>query len=316
MKPFPFEKIPKIDAREEEMKILLRKFRAGSDFFSSLRRVIQETLSRELSQDFSCRLEKPSWASLNEKIRALAPQGIYLTFSLSPSPEKAVLEIDPLIAHAAVDKLLGGAGEFPVSMRPLTEIEEGVLTFLFLKIFAGVFEAKSLQSEEGAPLHFRMQGLVFSQDELAPAVSFSEEDSEDALQIPLKLSFRGRSGYARLLLPRIMAESMAANVSDGVEASEAPEISDTAKLARLGFIKTSLWSELGRVPLKVADINALEVGDVVVLEDTGAHVQSGRLAGHLSLRVGQGECGSFFAEIVPDHASLKVKILRAEREIL
>jgi flagellar motor switch protein FliM len=134
--------------------------------------------------------------------------------------------------------------------------------------------------------------------------------------IPLKLSLTGRSGYARLFLPLSMAETMAEGVTAEPEVVAEPTASDLSKLTRLGFLKTSLWSELGRVPLQVAEINALEVGDVVVLENTGAHVQSGRLAGHLSLRVGDGEHGGFFAEIVPDHASLKVKILRADLEQL
>src|SRR5262249_55456673 len=52
---------------------------------------------------------------------------------LAPQPNKTrgFLEIELGLAHAGIDMLLGGGGE-AISLRPLTDLEEGVMTYVII----------------------------------------------------------------------------------------------------------------------------------------------------------------------------------------
>ena len=53
---------------------------------------------------------------------------------LPPFAEKLVVEVDLRFVYAAINKLLGGHGISVDMHRPLTEIEQGVFSYLLLKV--------------------------------------------------------------------------------------------------------------------------------------------------------------------------------------
>mgnify|MGYP001602769900 CR=1 FL=1 len=107
--------------------------------------------------------------------------------------------------------------------------------------------------------------------------------------ISLHLKVGDRAGYARLILPSPFVEK--AFLESTERKSEIPY--DAARLAPFGYIPTEIWGEVGRTTLKAQAVNDLEPGDVVILEESEAHVHKGKLEGTLSLRVGKGESGAF-----------------------
>jgi flagellar motor switch protein FliM len=246
-----------------------------------------------------------SAVNIPQKLSGLTRQGIYLVFGLPPLDAKGVLEIDPLIAHMAIDKLLGGSGEPLTMIRPLTEIEEGVLSFLFLKMFALVFERCGKQ----ARVHFRMEGFRSSPEEVAPLF----KSQPGGVYFSFQLTLGNRAGYARLLLPTPMAQKALLEAGEGAEDDRELEYYG-ARLENLGYVPAEVWTELGRTTLKVGDINRLEPGDVVLIDRTQARVEQGRLSGSLSVRVGRGERGSFRGEIVPSPDRLQVKLTAVDLE--
>lgn len=302
-RPFPFEKLPKVSRQETDLLESLQALLPRTGFDKEMGKAVRLFVRRELGVPFSFKGEKLKVVHVAEKVHAFSRQGVFVVFGLPPLESRGVLEIDPMIAHMAIDRMLGGPGHPPAMLRELTDIEEAVLSYLFLKIFAIIFERCG-----GSPkVHFRMEKLCTTPD----AVLEFYRGTDKGLYSSFQLSFGDRAGYARLILPLPLAEKSFLEGSAGAE-PEAPKMEDLleagARLRRLGFLQTSLWTELGRTTLQVRDINGLEPGDVVVLENTQAHVQNGRLTGALPIRVGTGERGSLRGTILPDDRRLKVRL--------
>jgi flagellar motor switch protein FliM len=174
-------------------------------------------------------------------------------------------------------------------------------------MFALVFERSGKQ----ARVHFRMEGFRSSPEEVAPLF----KSQPDGVYFSFQLTLGNRGGYARLLLPTPMAQKAVLEAGEGAAAGEDRESEYYgARLANLGFVPADVWTELGRTTLKVADINGLEPGDVILIDRTQARIQQGRLSGSLSVRLGRGDRGSFRGEIVPSADRLQVRLTAVDLE--
>lgn len=302
---FDFSKLPKVSRQELKLLEAVQSYLPRSGFSEELGKALKILLTRELGPQFSFNRDHMAAVNLPQKIQGLTRQGVYLVFALPPLEQRGVLEIDPLIAHMAIDKLLGGTGEALTMVRPLTEIEEAVLSFLFMKVFNLIFERCGKQ----ANVHFRMEALKSAPEEVLPLM----KGTQDGVYFSFHLSLGDRAGYARLLLPTPVIQKAVLETKETAPAPEKDEYYG-ARLENLGYLETEIWTELGRTSLKVADINRLEPGDVIVLEKTQAHVQGGKLVGALPVRVGRGERGAFRGEIIPSENRLKVRLTGVELE--
>ena len=318
VKPYPFEKLPKVSKQEARLIASLQEFFPRIGFSDELGRAIKILINRELGLPFSYHRERLTTVNPAEKVRSFSRQGVYLLFGLPPAEQKGVLDIDPLIAQMAIDRLLGGTekGGRNVSrtmVGSLTEIEEGVLSYLFLKIFALIFD----RCGKSARVHFRMEGFCSSPEELLGLFRGVEkgEPVQPVVYASYHISLGERAGYARLILPVPLAQKVFLDpVEGGDSAGEKDMAYYGARLANLGFLPLTVWTELGRTLLKVKEINALEAGDVIVLDKTQARVEGGRLTGHLPVRFGAGETGSIRGAIVPDLDRLRVRLEGLELE--
>lgn len=254
--------------------------------------MIGRLIGRELGLPFSFERERVSTAPLADLLPILSHQGVYLIVGMVPLEERLILEIDPFLAQMAIDKLLGGDGGPLMMIRPLTEIEEGVFSYLFLKILAEIFE----RSGRAAHLHFRLDGFQSSPPAIASRLPEGQKKGS-AVVISFRLTLGKRAGYARLILPASFVEQKSTELMGETNLSY-----KVARLANFGFVKTELWGEVGRTTLKGSEVNHLEPGDLLILEKTAAHVDpaSGRLAGAVAIRLGRGETGSFRASILPE----------------
>ncbi len=306
-KPFDFTKLPKISRQEVQILESLKDLFPRIGFTDELGRAIKILLGRELGMNFSLRNDALETVKISEKLRHFSQEGIFIVFGLAPLEQKGVLEIDPFLAHMAIDKLLGGTGAGEVSGRSLTDIEDGVLTYLFLKIFSLIFE----RCGASARVHFRMEGIRSGIGDVLKLYR--------AADIGIFLSFRlqlgERAGFARLLLPNTMTKKVFLEPLEGGQADRSKDLDYYYdRLAKLGFVEAPLWAELGRTVLAVRDINALEVGDVIRLEKTQAHSEAGRLSGSLQLRIGRGDRGAFRGTILPRKDTLQVTLEGMEGE--
>ncbi len=309
VKPFPFENLPKVSRQELRIVEALRSYWPRIGFSDQLRRSVKSLLMRELGSSFSFKQEKISVVSLLQTFKNLSPEGVYITFGRLPLPQKAVLDLDPYLAHMMIDKLFGGTGEVPASSRSLTEIESGVLSYLALKIFSLIFE----KCGRSARVHLRLDGIQSSADRIVESSSHGEK----GVEMMFRVSMNKRAGYARLILPSPFIDEAKLDPMHDASVAEFTERDSeyyAARLSNFEFLETDLWVELGRTNLKAHEVNGLESGDVILLEKTQARLEEGKLAGQLSMRMGKGEKGAFRGTIVSGEGPIRVFLDGVELE--
>lgn len=278
-------------------------------FSDHLGKSLRTFIAKEIGSTFSFKTTRMVTTEWKEALKVSPSEGVFVLFGMHPIPQKGILEIDPLIAHLILDKLLGGTGSSPVTRRCLTEIEEGVLSYLILKIFSFIFE----KCGESARVHFRLEGLRSSLEDIPGG-----NEGDQVIQMDYRISYQRRSGYARMILPSPFVQQafLEPLLKDGVvEETVRDREYYQARLMNFGFVKAPLWFELGRSGLKAQDIHQLEPGDVLLLEKTEAHIEKGRLSGTLPVRVGQGETGSFRGKIISGEGPVTLSLEGMDLEV-
>lgn len=292
-KPFPFERLPQLSRRDVRLAQDVLGCLPRLGFSQKLSTHISHLLTKELGESILIKREKIDLCIKDDLQKRLPPQGVFLTLSANPSPDKIVVEIDPLLSFWSLDKLLGGIGELPQSLRVLTEIEEGILSFLVLKILALVFEKSGAE----ARFHFRLESLWSYSDDVGQAVRMQKSSF---VSLYFRITFGKKSGYLKIYLPDSMV--------DGVTETEADQKYLEARIHNFEDIPSDLWAEVGHVMLKGAEIESLESGDVILLNTRGVQLREKHLVGVVSLHVGSGEHAQIKARILNDRENISLRV--------
>ena len=209
---------------------------------------------------------------------------------------RAVLEVELSLAHAAVDMLLGGAGE-NVGLRPLTDIEEGVASFCVLE----AVKALAPGSESSLP-KVRLEGVARGMDE---AVARLSEDGP-VLGLQLRARLGAHDGMVRLFLPSGVMEALTAE--PGAEARRAVAQRELeANIGRLAAVRTWLRAEIGVAEITGRDLASLRVKDVVLVDDLLARADQGA-PGSARLFLGLGRLGHLSAEVYVEGDQYQARI--------
>jgi type III secretion system YscQ/HrcQ family protein len=206
--------------------------------------------------------------------------------SLSQKPA-GFIEVELSLAHAIVELLLGGAGE-AVPLRPLTDVEEGVMVFVLLEVLRAM--APSL--EPRLP-RFHLEGVARNVDQWLLKLG---NESHLAI-ISLRCTVGAQEGFTRIVLPASLLE-LPVPASSGEEAARRRE-RIARHGSRLAWIQTWLWAEIGRVEIVASDLASLQAGDVVLLDELSVRCDRGE-GGTAKLRAGLGRAGCFEADIALD----------------
>ena len=217
---------------------------------------------------------------------------------LAPQPHKTrgFLECEIGLAHAAIDMLLGGAGE-AVSLRPLTDIEEGVMTYVILETLKAL--APSL--DPSLP-KLRLEGVCHGFEE---ALSLVGDESHLAV-VQLKASFGSHQGYVRLFIPA----SVLATANPPPDAPvRAARRADAAQkhIRRLSRQRAWLRAEIGLVEISSADLAQLRERDVIIVEQLSMRPDTAE-GGTAVLRVGLGRGGHAEAQVAIDEGRFKATV--------
>ncbi|MCE9666636.1 type III secretion system cytoplasmic ring protein SctQ [Myxococcus stipitatus] len=212
-------------------------------------------------------------------------------------PGRAVLEVELTLAHTAVDLLLGGAGE-TVGLRPLTDIEEGVMGYVILEALRVLVPAL----QPGVPRP-RLDGVARGVDEVSARLG----DDGPMLTVHLNAALGPHRGMVRLVVPSAVLEAAEPAV-DSVQRRARVKADLAANARRLSAVRSWLRAEIGTAELTALDLASLRVKDVVLVDALSARPDRGE-DGTAQLRLGAGRAGKAEAELFVEDGQYKARIV-------
>lgn len=198
---------------------------------------------------------------------------------VAPHPHKArgFLEIELGLAHAVVDKLLGGAGE-TVALRALTDIEEGVMSYVLLEALKAVSPGLAPEIPR-----LRLEGMCSGVD---AAVALLGDEPQVAV-VTLNCALGTNRGYVRLFIPATVL-----GMVDRPSSAEARRQRFATLYAehreRLSQVKLPMRVEVGWAEIQASDLTHLRERDVVLFERLLTRPDLGQ-EGTAELKVGRGQ---------------------------
>ncbi|NLG79658.1 MAG: flagellar motor switch protein FliM [Firmicutes bacterium] len=246
--------------------------------------MIHETFARSLSTWMSTYLRMPvrvtlascEQLSFDEFSSSLPTPGVIAVFNISPPDGEAVLALEPLLAFAMLDRVLGGPGQAKGRPRELTDIEQRLMQDLVVKVLDILTRAWS----DVAGFSARLENIVAS-SQFAQITA----ETETVGAVSLEVAFGEVTGNVSLcfpypilqpVLPRLAATRwFKKQVGRGGEAGSAEAIRQ-----RLATVQVPVTVELGQASIMVGDFLDLAQGDIIRLDS--------RRGEDLVVRVGGG----------------------------
>ncbi len=247
-----------------------RALRFSKDQIRSLTR-IHENFTRLLTTYFSAQLRtfvQITVASVDqlpydEFIRSIPKMTILNIFEAKPLEGRMVMEINPNVTYAMLDRLLGGQGVSLNESTNLTEIESIVMERIFGKALESFAEAWKSVIEIDPVLDVMETNPQFMQivspNETVAVISLSTRIGDTTGMINLCLPHV----VLEPVMPKLSAHYWLSNQKKSRDNEEVEALQHSIKKAYLPFVV-----ELGNSTINVGEFLQLGVGDVIQLNQS------------------------------------------------
>ncbi|AKS38055.1 flagellar motor switch protein FliM [Anoxybacillus gonensis] len=260
----------KKEEMEKKVKVydFKRALRFSKDQIRSLTRM-HENFARLLTTFFSAQLRTYVHISVasadqlpyEEFIRSIPKMTILTVFELPPLDGRILLEVNPNIAYAMLDRVLGGHGTSVNKIENLTEIEMKIMTSLFEKAFVNLREAWESITDIDP---------ILKDFEVNPQFLQMVSPNETVVVISLNTQIGDVSGMINICIPHVVLEPIIPKLSvhywmQAQKKEREPE--EVAVLQqRLKKTEIPVVVELGTSMISVQEFLQLSVGDVIQLD--------------------------------------------------
>lgn len=244
-----------------------RALRFSKDQIRSLTR-IHENFARLLTTFFSAQLRtyvNISVASADqipyeEFIRSIPKMTILNVFDVEPLEGRILMEVNPNIAYAMMDRLLGGRGTSHNKVDSLTEIETKIMSNMFEKAFENFREAWSSISDIDPQL---------SEFEINPQFLQMVSPNETVVVISLNTTIGEASGMINICIPHVVLEPIIPKLSVKYwmqsDKKQSLPIENAVLQSEIQKADVSITAEIGSSEISIQDFLMLEIGDVIEL---------------------------------------------------
>lgn len=245
-----------------------RALRFSKDQIRSLTR-IHENFARLLTTQLSAQLRtfvQIGVASVDqlpydEFIRSVPKMTILNVFEPHPLDGRFVMEVNPNIAYAMLDRMLGGQGEAYNKVENLTEIESKIMSQLFQRTLE-TFREAWLSVEEIDP--------VMEDMEVNPQFLQLVSPNETVVVISLSTTIGETSGMINICLPHVVIESILPKLSVHLWMQTEKKERQAGELDSLEYhvkqAPLNLTVELGKSAITVSEFLHLADGDIIELD--------------------------------------------------
>ncbi|MGD6816159.1 flagellar motor switch protein FliM [Metabacillus sp. 84] len=245
-----------------------RALRFSKDQIRSLTR-IHENFARLLTTYFSAQLRtyiQISVASVDqvpyeEFVRSMPKMTILNIFEVQPLEGRIVMEVNPNIAYAMMDRVMGGAGSGFNKIDTLTEIETRIMSSLFEKSLDNYREAWSSIAE----MEPDMQEF-----EVNPQFIQMVSPNETVIVISLTAQVGDTSGMINLCIPHVVLEPIIPKLSVHYwmqsDRKEPNALETEALQKRVELTEITLSAELGSSEITIHEFMELQAGDIIQMD--------------------------------------------------
>ncbi|MCU9593084.1 flagellar motor switch protein FliM [Caldibacillus thermolactis] len=256
---------------EEKQKVktydFKRALRFSKEQIRSLTR-IHENLARLLTTHLSAKLRTYVQVSVTsadqlpyeEFVRSIPKMTVLYLYELTPLDGNMLIEINPNIAYAMLDRILGGDGTSVNKIDQLTDIEEELMTNLFQSAF------KSLRDAWETVIQVEPEMQSF---EVNPQFLQVVSPNETVVVISLNTIIGETSGMINICIPHIVLEPIIQklSVSYWMQTEEKAEDPENAEAIRTQLKRSRLpiIAELGQSEITIEEFLQLSVGDCIEL---------------------------------------------------
>ncbi|AZB42948.1 flagellar motor switch protein FliM [Bacillus sp. FJAT-42376] len=250
-----------------------RALRFSKDQIRSLTR-IHENFARLLTTYFSAQLRtyiQISVASVDqvpyeEFVRSMPKMTVLNIFEVEPLEGRIVMEVNPNIAYAMMDRVLGGIGSGFNKIETLTEIETKIMSNLFEKSLDNYREAWSSIIE----IEPDMQEF-----EVNPQFIQMVSPNETVIVISLTAQVGDTSGMINLCIPHVVLEPIIPKLSVHYwmqsDRKEVNPAETEALQKRIELTNITLSAELGSSEITIQEFMELQKGDIIQIDQSIDH---------------------------------------------
>lgn len=260
-----------IKKEEEEKKIrtydFKRALRFSKEQIRSLTR-IHDNFARLLTTYFSAKLRtyvhvevaSADQIPYEEFVRSIPKMTVLYLYDVPPLEGRILMEINPNIAYAMLDRVLGGMGTSINKIDKLTDIEIKIMTNLFEKAF------EQLQEAWETVIHINP---VLQNFEVNPQFLQMVSPNETVVVISLNTVIGETSGMINICIPHIVLEPIMSKLSvtywmQTEKKDPEPEKLNAIK-KHLRKTKLPVTAELGQSEITIEEFLNLSVGDCIEL---------------------------------------------------
>lgn len=247
-----------------------RALRFSKDQIRSIYR-IHENYARLLTTFFSAQLRtyvNISVASVDqipyeEFIRSIPNMTTLNVYSLDPLEGRIILEVNPNIAYAMMDRQLGGQGYGEYSVENLTEIETLLISQLFEKSIPNLTEAWSSIVDINP---------VLEDFEVNPQFLQLVSPNETVVVVSLNTKIGEVSGMINICIPHIVLEPIIPKLTahywmqTGVTERDPETYAELTKLIKDVDVRAT--AILGRAVISLQELLHLKPGDIIALNQS------------------------------------------------
>ena len=204
---------------------------------------------------------------------------VYLSFTSEPGNTVLTLALDPHFCVMIIDRVLGGAGEPPNSLRSLTTAELAVVEFLCLNL------TNEVNRQLAEPL-LRLRSV----SELPPRVRATS--ASRGLVVSLRVDLGNTTG--------VVHASLSGESLPQLDTAQRSLLNEEDQARRYADVvpDVSLSVLVGNTDLALEDFAQLEPGDVMALERQSLRRRAGAFVGPIVVRVGAGEESLITGELI------------------
>ena len=298
----------KKEEQEKKVKVydFKRALRFSKDQIRSLTRV-HENFARLMTTFFSAQLRtyvQISVASADqipyeEFIRSIPNMTILNVFEVPPLDGRILMEVNPNIGYAMLDRVLGGKGVSVNKIDNLTEIETKIMRNLFERTFEYLQEAWSTITEINP---------VLTDLEVNPQFLQMVSPNETVVVISLNTTIGDTSGMINICIPHVVLEPIIPKLSVHywMQTNNKERLPEEAAILEKRIKKAfvPIVAELGNAQITVEDFLSIGIGDVLELQQ---HIEA-------PLLVKVGQIPKFMAQPGQSSKKLAVQILEILKE--